>query len=317
MLYVITGENTPLIDDEKQKITARHSNIPFQPISESLTIESALKHIQNCDMFSPKKGMVLIEPKWLKKSQPDDQKKLNHMLSTAKSFELPIIIIAKKIDKRNRIYKTIKPYIHTEKDYPLFKEWEAQKIIDWMVTYCKQQSVTLDTNAAQLLINAYGTHCGIIKQELNKCMVAILPETTISEKTLVHASNNAIGNYNQLSNAIKHGNINQINLSIHALIHLKEDPHKILNQLLFQINQLLPLSFGLKEKKSPEKIASIMGKHPFFIKKQQELLKKNALQTKFPKLLQHLCMIDQKIKTGKLSAKQGLIGFSNTLKYQI
>ena len=73
----------------------------------------------------------------------------------------------------------------------------------------------------------------------------------------------------------------------------------------------------MKHKLQPEKMASKLGKHPFFVKKQYEALVKNPLKHKFHLIIQHMAKIDQKIKTGKLSAKQALISLLNTLKYQI
>ena len=317
MFYLITGENTPIIEDEKNKIITNFEKIPFETLKETTSLESFIHNTEACDMFSPQKGQLLLDPKWLKKTSKEDLNKLNICLSTAKSFNLPIIIITKKIDKRSASYKLLKKHNIIEKDCPEFKEWESQKIIDWMIQYCKKNNTKIIPNAAQMLIDAYGSNLGIIKQELEKCMITILPETTITHQHLLHASSNAVGHYGKLSSSLKKGHTQGIINSIHSLIKLKEDPHKIFNQLLFQINQLLPIALAMNNQMSHEKIASKLGKHPFFIKKQIESLTQHPFRHKFPQIIAHLATIDQKIKTGKLSAKQAIKSLSNTLKHQI
>ena len=263
MFYLITGENTPLIEDEKSKIRANFQDVPFEVIKETTPFEGFIQNTEACDMFSPKKGQILTEPKWLKKTSKETVEKLDNCLKTATTYELPIVFITKKIDKRSATYKLLKKHNVIEKNCPEFKEWESQKVIEWITSYCHQNNCKIDANAAQMLIDAYGSNLGIIKQELNKCMVTILPKTDINSNDLIHASSNAVGEYSQLSNAIKKGNISNIIIHMNSLVKQKEDPHKIFNQLLFQINQLMPIALASQQKMMPETLATKLGKHPF------------------------------------------------------
>ena len=168
-----------------------------------------------------------------------------------------------------------------------------------------------------MLINTYGSELGIIKQEIEKCMISILPKTSISNTDLIHISSNGLGEYGKLSKAIKIGDIKQIIHSLKNLIQLKEDPHKIINQFLFQINQLLPIAQAMNSKLSAEDCAQMLGKHPFYVKKQMESLQKNPMRNKLGKIIQKLALIDEHIKKGKLSSKLAVLNLSNSLKYQI
>ena len=47
-----------------------------------------------------------------------------------------------------------------------------------------------------------------------------------------------------------------------------------------------------------------------------EMLQKNKLSARYIKLIPKLAVIDQDLKQGKLTGKQGLIKLSNQLKYQ-
>ena len=54
----------------------------------------------------------------------------------------------------------------------------------------------------------------------------------------------------------------------------------------------------------PETLATKLGKHPFFIKKQMESLAGNSLKLKMPQIMGILAETDKILKLGKLSAKQ-------------
>ena len=94
----------------------------------------------------------------------------------------------------------------------------------------------------------------------------------------MQTSNSAIGEYTLLSNAIKVGNKNKIVHHIYQLLKQKEDPHKIMNQILFQMNQLLPIGYAIDQQLSSDQISTKLGKHPFFIKKLMQTLQKTRFE---------------------------------------
>ena len=128
---------------------------------------------------------------------------------------------------------------------------------------------------------------------------------------------NTSGLYLALSDAIKSGHIKNITKYTQELANQKEDPHKILNQILFQINQLFPIMIGIQNKLSHEALAKKLNKHPFYIKKLMATLSQNKSALNVKQAYKTLASIDKKIKTGKLSAKQGLLVFNASVTYQI
>ena len=230
MFYLITGENTTLIEDEIENIEQKFNNIPFEKVNAKTSFETFIFNTESCDMFSPQKGQFIHEPNWFKKTTKSQQATFEQCLKTAKNHQLPMAFIMKKVDKRSANYKLLKRFSFTELNCPEFKEWESQKMIQWICNYCKKIDVSITTETAQILIEAYGSQLGIIKQEIHKCVTAILPEKTLTKTILLQTSNNAIGEYALLSNAIKNGQINKINQHIFSLMEQKEDPHKIMNK---------------------------------------------------------------------------------------
>lgn len=317
MFYLIIGENQPLIDDEIEIIRNNFLELPMETIKSDKPFNYFKENTTACDMFSPQKIQLLDDPKWLKKTSKNDLEQLDQCLNIAKSFNCPIIFKLKKVDKRSAGYKQLKKHGIIEKECHDFKDWENDKIIAWIQNFSKKKNANISPDAAMMFVDSFGTNIGIIKQEIEKCLVTIHPNTSISKEDILHASSNAIGEYSKLSKSIKKGNIDQIIKSAHQLIQLKEDPHKIMNQLLFQINQLLPLKLALDQKISQDKCAKIMGKHPYFIKKQMEEIQSSPLKTKLKPLIYELSQMDISIKTGKLSSKIAVYRLMNQLKHQI
>ena len=316
MIYLLTGENLTLIEEKITEIKSQFSDIPFTTQKNS-TLQTWLEPIESCDMFSPQTGLISMDPKWIKQTTKETLPKLEHGLAIAKQFNIPVIITAKNIDKRSIVYKLLKKIKVTEHACPEFKEWETDKVIQWIQSYCQTKNISIKAAAVELLVNGYSSQLSIIKQELDKCMIAILPNTTISVDDIKNSTGSAIGIYNSLSNSIKDGVIDKMIEHTQHLITLKEDPHKIFNHYLFQINQLLPIALGIAQKMSSDTIASQLGKHPYFVKKQTQSIVKNPLAPKIRKIIPLLAQIDLDIKSGKLNSKQAIIKLITNLKYQI
>ena len=62
MFYLITGDNTTLIEDEKDGIEQSFNNIPFETLIQNQPLTTFIFNTESCDMFSPQKGQFIIEP---------------------------------------------------------------------------------------------------------------------------------------------------------------------------------------------------------------------------------------------------------------
>ena len=285
MIHLIYGENLTVIEDEISLITESFKNIPFEKVKQSVSIDELFTLCSSIDMFSPKKGWLIDNPKWLKKSDKKDQNKLKELLSFMQQDAIPFIVIAKTIDKRSASYKQFKAANATETKCDMFKEWEVDKMESWVLKYCSKYNIQIEKPLIKQLINGYGGNLALIKQELVKLSITVYPKTKIETSDLVHSSSNSFGIYNLLSESIANGKSNTVLKSINKLIELKEDPHKIINQILFQLNNLMPISIGMDMKLNNDQIASKLNKHPFFIKKQIDVLNRNKLRPLFPMII--------------------------------
>jgi DNA polymerase III delta subunit len=317
MLHLIIGDCPTLINQCVTKIIATTPSTLFESINEKAPLNVLIQSIQSCDMFSTQKGLKINSPQWLKKPSKFELTELKNTLTLATQHQTPIIIIAKKIDKRSTGYKALKSFNITEYQCNTFKEWETDKLTLWIKEYAAQQSITIEPKVIDHLISNYGTSLGVICQELNKCITTLHPKTTLSITDLLGVSGNAVGYYNKLSNTLKHGNYIELIQHINQLLNVKEDPHKICKHILFQVNQLHPLSSAINLNISSDQYASQTKKHPFFIKKQMEEIKRNRHRGFLKPIIQLLATIDKMVKKGELNARQSLIYFNAKIKHHI
>jgi DNA polymerase III delta subunit len=317
MLHLIIGECPTLINDTISKIIAKTPTISFDSLNEKTNLDTITQRIQSCDMFSSHNGFKINSPLWLTKPSKPELSQIKETLTLATQYQLPIILITKKIDKRSVSYKLLKSLKATEYECQPFKDWETDKLILWIKESASKQSINIEDNVIEHFISNYGTNLGIINQELTKCITSIHPKTTLTIKDLLGTSGNALGYYNNLSNTLKHGNYTKIIQQINQLLSVKEDPHKIFNHILFQINQIHPLSCALKLNINSDQYATQTKKHPFFIKKQMEEIKQNKHRGFLKPMLQLLATMDKLIKKGELNARQSLIYFNAKLKHHI
>ncbi|MEK9726605.1 MAG: DNA polymerase III subunit delta [Candidatus Margulisiibacteriota bacterium] len=315
MIHLIYGDDTAQIEEKVQDIRSSYPDTPFEKIQNKITLSNLFSICSSCDMFSSQKGYIVYDPNWLKKAQKDELELLKKIIEFSQDEATQILIICKSIDKRSAAYKQLKKSNSNEYICNGFKDWEEDKMVEWLQSFAKSKKISIATEPTRLLLNAYGNNLGLIKKEIEKIGTTILPKTTIESADLTHAASNAFGHYNQLSKSINEGHIDQIIKSIHQLMTLKEDPHKILNQLLFQLNNIIPIILGMKNKLSNDTIAKKLNKHPFFIKKQMQTLQRNTLKNKLISIIPKLAMIDKELKQGKLSGKQCLIKLCTELKH--
>ena len=78
MFYLITGENTTLIEDEIENIEQKFNNIPFEKVNAKTSFETFIFNTESCDMFSPQKGQFIHEPNWFKKTTKSQQATFEH-----------------------------------------------------------------------------------------------------------------------------------------------------------------------------------------------------------------------------------------------
>ena len=58
----------------------------------------------------------------------------------------------------------------------MFKEWEIDKMENWILKYCSKHNIQIEKPLIKQLINGYGGNLALIKQELVKLSITVYPK---------------------------------------------------------------------------------------------------------------------------------------------
>jgi DNA polymerase-3 subunit delta len=207
----------------------------------------------------------------------------------------------KKFDSTIKLSKTIQK-IGEIIEFPSFKSWNEDKILEWINKTASQKSVKITTNAAKHLIANIGTELRKIDAELEKAKTAVYPETTIdlSDVEEVVSSNENVflfADYwilGKKTEAIK---------ELHKLFE-KNHPLKIIATLQTVTRKTLKIKIESKVKNSFE--LSQMLNTPKFVVEKEILKLKNISLDRLFFLREKLDDIEYKIKSGKIEPELGL-----------
>ena len=99
----------------------------------------------------------------VKKSAAEITKELN-LLNACKRIWFKHFIYYKKNGQTKRAIQIIKKYNCQESDFPEFKDWETQKVVQWIQQYANKQSISITKNAINHLIELHGVTIALINK---------------------------------------------------------------------------------------------------------------------------------------------------------
>lgn len=316
LIHLIIGKNKVFIQDAVARIQCDSPNHHFQSIKHSLCIQTLITRCATIDLFSSVNGWVVYDPAWMKKKDPQTLSQIQTLLQLIHDHGMVLLMIVDAIDKRTAIYKQLKKAPLTETLCPELQPWETNIAVQWVNDYIKRHKITSSASVIEQLVADYANNLPLIKASLDTLMVAIYPRCRIEPDDVVHIGSPALGYYRAVSDAIERGRAHHIIRGIHDLLMVKEDPQKIINHLVFQFSQALPIVQGIDAGYSAKSLANILNRHPFYIQKRCDVLSKNPLRHAVSPMIQYLAMLDREVKKGAITSRIALVMVSQELKNQ-
>lgn len=129
----------------------------------------------------------------------------------------------KKIDSTIKLTKTIQK-IGEVREFPAFKFWEEDKVVNWITKQAAEKSVKISRDAATCLANSVGSDLRKLDTELEKLKTSIHPKTNIT------------------INEVKEISATQENVFLFAECLLNQNPQGAITEL----NKLLEQNHPLK-----------------------------------------------------------------------
>ena len=203
----------------------------------------------------------------------------------------------KEVDKRNRLYKTVK-----EKGYiSEFGEQDEKTLTRWIVGLVKKEGMEIEAAAIALLLYKTGTDMENIRKELEKCICYCLNRGRITRRDVEEICTERLSNrIFDMINFLAAGKKEQALKLYYDLLALKEPPMRILFLISRQFNMLLQAKL-LREKGYDRRIISEkMGVAPFIAGKymdQAAHFKKAVLR----RALEDCVKAEEDVKTGKMA----------------
>lgn len=307
MTYILYGTEEFLIKKEINKIKAENQiddiNISTYDL-EDCSIEQVIDDASTISLFAENK-FILCENAYIftgatnKKLPEQNTKVLETYLENENPNTILIFTINKeKLDERKKIVKTLKE----QKNLKEFNK--LARMDDFIKKEFEPYQIT--KKEIDLLIHRVGDNLNTLYQEINKIKIYKDEDFVIKEDDILQLTSKNIDTdiFNLIENIVNK-NKDEALESYKEMIHLGEEPIKIIIMLANQFRLIYQARNLYKKGYSEKDISSLLGIHPYRIKlaltKGRQFDDKTLLS-----YLEKLSELDINIKSGRIEKELGL-----------
>ncbi len=289
MTYLLYGTNNYLIKEKINEIIADNliDSDSISKYSFENTIEEIIDDITSLPLFSDKK-LVIVEDFTF-----DNTKELEQYLEKEnEQVVLVIIINSETIDKRRKLFKSIK------------NVFEYNKADAFNIAKKMFEDYKISDNTIRLLINRVGNSIDNLKNEIDKLKLYKIEEKEIKEEdiltTIKYISDDI---FYFIDNVVNKNN--EVVFEIYEeMLKKKTDPSGIIVLLANQIRLMYQVK-KLVNQYNVDSIAEILEVHPYRVKLAVEKSKMYSSEVLLS-LLEKLANLDIDIKSGKVEPEIGI-----------
>lgn len=320
-LYVLYGTETYFMNEtlnilitEALEKEDREWNVVTYDLDEAY-LEDAVEDARTLPFLGERKIIVVKSPYFL----TSQKEKLEQNVAVLQSYiEEPshfaiVVILApfEKLDERKKITKLVKKHAEMIEANPL----QIQDVRKWIIEQGKEQQVTIENEAIDLLVELVGSNVMILSQELQKLFLFAGQSGTIARDQVVQLVPKSVEqNVFTLVEKVVSKNIAGAMRILHELLVKQEEPIKILALLAGQFRLLHQVKELQTHGYAQNQIASHLSVHPFRVK----LAMKQTSSFSFEELKQIIDLLanaDYDMKTGKMEKRLILEFFIMRLKH--
>ena len=248
----------------------RDTNIP--------TVINAAKRFP---MMANNQVIVVKEAQYLEKIED----LIYYVEKPLKSTLLVIAYKHKKVDKRRKLYNTLKKKDFTYESTKLYDN----KIPDWIINYLKERDYDIAPEASLLLTEYLGSDLSKITGELEKIFIALSPDIRKIDLETIEENIGISKDFNnfELTNALSVKDILKANRIVNYFAaNPKNNPITLtISSLHFFFSKVL--AYHSLKNKSSATIASELKIHPFFV----DEYKKAAANYRSQKLVEIISLL--------------------------
>ncbi|MCX7547737.1 DNA polymerase III subunit delta [Xanthomarina sp. F1114] len=264
-IYFLMGEEPYYIDNISKYIEANVLSEDEKGFNQmvlygrDVNIDDIVGHAKRYPMMAEYQVVVVKEAQDLSRT-------IENLVSYAENPQPTTILVFnykyKTIDKRKKLYKTIK------KSGVVFesKKLYDNQVGDWIRRVLSGQNYSISPKASHMLIEFLGTDLSKIANELDKLKI-VLPEGTQITPEHIEENIGISKDYNnfELQNAVGSRNVLKANQIIKYFgENPKDNPMIVTVALLYNFFSKLLYLHGLTDK-SPRSVASALKINPYFV----------------------------------------------------
>jgi len=208
-----------------------------------------------------------------------------------------IILVETEVDKRSRLYKTVK-----DKGYIAeFTVQDEATLYRWIAGLLAKDKKKISNAHIRYFLEKTGTDMSNIKSELEKLVCYALDREVITAEDIDAVCTRKISNQIfDMVDAVAGRNQKKALDLYYDLLSLKEPPMRILFLLARQFNLLMQVKAGKKRGESNQRIAEQTGLRPFLVDKYAAAAAR--LENKKLRAALEACVeAEECVKTGKLN----------------
>ncbi len=307
-IALIFGEESYLVEKELNRRLKLPDSGTIESLESNCSIQELELQMTAVSLFSDQKTIVIKSPAFLLKSL--EKKEVESLESSLKKIQplsdKLLIYHNGTLDQRKKPFLLLKKYAEL-KEYPAFKAWEQDKIIDWIQKTSKDYQKEIDTEAAILLEQMGGNNLKQLAKEIEKLSIYTGKNPKIKAQDVKEAAGGSQSTLFQLSDALKIKHMKNATQSLQLILKNGEDPIKLLGFIVSTFRFYCQLLAADLEKKSDQEIGQILGKNPFFVKRVLSDIRKKYTLSELKNSMTLWANADFNIKSGKMKGEDALI----------
>ena len=264
---------------------------------KNISVRELIDQAETMPFFADRRLILVENSGFFKSASPELADYLEEMPESA-----VIVFVEDEVDKRGRLYKTVK-----SKGLPVeFGEQTEEKIIQWILRTLKKENKNITKATMELFLEKTGTDMNTVSSELEKVLSytygrEVITREDVEEVCTTRTTNRIF----EMIDAIAEKKQKKAMDLYYDLLALKEPPMRILFLITRQINLLLQVK-ELQELGYPrEKIAEKMKLQSFIVRKcmqQSGAFSGEQLRG----TLETAVSFEEAVKTGRLEDKMAV-----------
>lgn len=305
-LFFFHGEESFLVEERVKQVQKMYASFNHRRFEGKVEFESLIDAATTVDMFSAGTVMLVKNPSFLMAAASDEILKQLEVLAKScnESAICVVYLVSKSADMRKKLPARLKKLAQTEV-FASFKDWEQDKVMDWIRTRGAENQLTIERDAVFALENLGGSNLRHLSAEIAKLSVYVGEKKSVTKEDVIMVCEAGRGYFFKFQEAVRDRNKNAL-VYLEKMLDDGEEAVMLLGSVVNQMRLFYQLIDLKQNGVSPQTIAKIVGKNPYYIQKLLPPVMKAYSPAVLKNCFQLLAAADRNIKLGKMRPRAAI-----------